>query len=307
MREVAALILALAAAAVVDRLAARRGFDLPGFRDPARRLVVGLGLALVFFLGVFYPAAVFDQEIDVDLEAVSPIQLFFSQLLLVGWLALWWRLGSVARRGDIAPAPQPGLVPPAPLGGTAPSAALEGDSGVGAGSGGEEAGGRMAWAWADQLGLSARDVGAELSVGLAAGVVGWLGVLSAALLMGLLVTKAGGEHLLSQEPAEQIVWLASLPVGLRLGVALAAGTVEELFFRGFLQPRIGIALSTALFVGAHLAYGELFMLFGVSLLSLYYAWLVAWRRSIWAAMAAHFLFDAVQLLVIIPAVLKALD
>ncbi len=298
MREIAALILALAAAATVDRLAARRGLDPPGFRDPGRRLCVGLGLALVFFLGVFFPAVTFDQEIEVDLAAVSPVQLFFSQLLLVGWLVLWWRLGFVApaplrvdlSRGDASPAPRSGA----------------GVGVAGAGGGGEEAGGRRVWGWGDQLGLAARDVGTELSVGLAAGLVGWLGVLSAALLMGLLVTEAGGGSLLGEEPAEQIVWLASLPIGLRLGVAVAAGTVEELFFRGFLQPRIGIILSTALFVGAHLAYGEPFMLFGVSLLSLFYAWLVVWRRSIWAAMAAHFLFDAVQLLVVIPAVLRAL-
>ncbi len=283
MRETAALILALAAAAMVDRLAARRGFDPPGFRDPGRRLGAGLGLALIFFLGIFYPALTFDQAIEVDLEAVSPIQLFFSQLLLAGWLAVWWWLGSVPPRADAPPG--------------------AGEQGPGSGSDA----GRVAPAWVGQLGLQARDVGTELSVGLAAGLVGWFGVLAAALLMGLLVVEAGGEGLLSQEPAEQIVWLASLPVGLRLGVALAAGVVEELFFRGFLQPRIGILASTALFVGAHLAYGELFMLFGVSLLSLFYAGLVVWRRSIWAAMAAHFLFDAVQLLVVIPVVLGALD
>ncbi len=300
MREIGALLLALAAAALVDRLAARRGFDPPGFRHPGRRLVAGLGLALVFFLGIFYPAVTFDREMEVDLEAVSPIQLFFSQLLLVAWLALWWRLGNgpPARVADV----------PASTSEDDAAPVLRSSDRVGGDTGnGDETGGRQAQAWADTLGLSARDVGVELSIGLAAGLVGWAGVLSAAFLFGLMVTGAGGEGLLSREPAEQIVWLASLPVGLRLGVAVAAGVVEELFFRGFLQPRVGVVASTVLFVGAHLAYGELFMLFGVSLLSLYYAWLVAWRRSIWAAMAAHFLFDAVQLLVIIPAVLKALD
>lgn len=291
MREIAGLLLALAAAAVVDRLAARRGFDPPGFRDPGRRLVAGLGLALVFFLGIFYPAVTFDRELDVDLEAVSPVQLFFSQLLLVGWLVLWWHLGSASAR----------------VAGDVPVVTVDG-SGAKDGPEAEdpEAGGR-AWVWGEQLGLKARHVGTELSIGLAAGLLGWFGVLSAALLMSLLVAEIGGEGLLSQEPAEQIVWLASLPVGLRFAVAVAAGVVEELFFRGFLQPRIGVVASTVLFAGAHLAYGEPFMLFGVSLLSLYYAWLAHWRRTIWAAMAAHFLFDAIQLLVVIPVVLRALD
>ncbi len=284
MREAAALALALAAAAMVDRLAARRGLDPPGFRDPGRRLIAGLGLAFIFFLGIFHPALTFDRQIELDLEAVSPLQLFFSQLLLVVWLGLWWRLGFGHQ--DPPRWRDPAL-----------------SEGVAADGGGGEG---RARSLAGELGLSARDVGKELSIGLAAGLVGWLAVLSAALLAGLVVTEIGGEGLLSREPAEQIVWLASLPIGLRLAVSLAAGTVEELFFRGFLQPRVGIVASTVLFAGAHLAYGDLFMLFGVSLLSLFYAGLVVWRRSVWAAMAAHFLFDAVQLLVIIPAVLRVL-
>lgn len=300
--HIAGVLLALAAAAMVDRLAARRGFDPPGFRDPGRRLVAGLGLALVFFLGIFYPAVTFDRELEVDLEAVSPIQLFFSQLLLMGWLVLWWRLGSAAPASVLSDAPT------AYRGADVSPVALEDDrNGALASGGGGGAGRRQAWVWSEQLSLKTRHVGTELRIGLAAGLLGWFGVLSAALLMSLLVAEVGGEGLLSQEPAEQIVWLASLPVGLRLAVAVAAGVVEELFFRGFLQPRIGIVASTVLFVGAHLAYGEPFMLFGVSLLSLYYAWLARWRRSIWAAMAAHFLFDAIQLLVVIPAVLRALD
>ncbi len=282
MAEAVALVLALATATGIDRLAARRGFDRPGFRDPSRRLVVGLGLALVLFLGIFYPMVTFGQRADVDLESVSPVQLFFSQLLLVGWLALWWRLGE-----------EPGGRVP---GGFHPgeSESIEGGDA-----------GRKPRSWRAQLGLSTRDVGTELSLGLAAGLVGWLGVLAAALLLSLVLTEIGGDALLNKAPAEQIVWLASLPVSLRLAVATAAGVVEELFFRGFLQPRIGIGGSTLLFVGAHLAYGDLFMLFGITCLSLFYAWLTVWRRSVWAAMAAHFLFDAIQLLVIIPSVLQA--
>ena len=90
----------------------------------------------------------------------------------------------------------------------------------------------------------------------------------------------------------------------RLGLALSAGTVEELFFRGLLQPRSGIVFSTALFALAHLSYGQPFLLLGVTLLSVLYAILVRWRQSLWAAMTAHFLFDAIQMLIVIPSVLK---
>ncbi|HEY3492084.1 MAG TPA: CPBP family intramembrane glutamic endopeptidase, partial [Solirubrobacterales bacterium] len=61
---------------------------------------------------------------------------------------------------------------------------------------------------------------------------------------------------------------------------------------------------TLLFVFAHFSYGQPFMLIGIATLSLIYAFLVQWRQNIWPAIAAHFLFDAVQLLVVIPTVLK---
>jgi membrane protease YdiL (CAAX protease family) len=46
------------------------------------------------------------------------------------------------------------------------------------------------------------------------------------------------------------------------------------------------------------------MLVGIAILSLIYAFLVRWRQNIWPAIAAHALFDGVQLLVVIPGLLK---
>jgi membrane protease YdiL (CAAX protease family) len=94
---------------------------------------------------------------------------------------------------------------------------------------------------------------------------------------------------------------------VRFLVSLSAGVVEESFFRGFLQPRVGILLSTACFTLAHLSYGQPFMLVGIALLSLIYGLLVKWRQNVWPAIAAHALFDGVQLLVIVPAALKMLQ
>ena len=51
--------------------------------------------------------------------------------------------------------------------------------------------------------------------------------------------------------------VATVAVVLIVGLASFA---EELFFRGFLQPRVGIPFSTALFVLAHLSYEQPFML-----------------------------------------------
>lgn len=119
-----------------------------------------------------------------------------------------------------------------------------------------------------------------------------------------LIYGLGIKGALPKQPPELIAWLAGLPFALRLLLALSAGVVEEAFFRGLLQPRIGIWLSTALFVLAHTAYGQPFLLLAVGILSVIYGLLVRWRQNIWPAMAAHALFDGVQLLVIIPMALK---
>jgi membrane protease YdiL (CAAX protease family) len=121
-----------------------------------------------------------------------------------------------------------------------------------------------------------------------------------------LVWALGGEELLPTEPPELVPWVAGLPLATRAAIALTAGVVEELFFRGLLQPRVGIALSSALFVLAHLSYEQPFMLIGIAALSLVFAWLVAWRRTILPAIAAHAAFDLIQLLIVVPQVLKRL-
>lgn len=156
----------------------------------------------------------------------------------------------------------------------------------------------------DQLGLTGESLPREVGIGLVVGVAAWVVVLGAALVLGLVLTELVGEEALPQEPPAAIVWIAGLPVLARAAVSVSAGVVEELFFRGLLQPRMGILLSTLLFALAHASYQQPFLLFGVTLLSLIYAVLVRWRRSVVAAMVAHTLFDAVQLLVVIPSVLK---
>lgn len=157
---------------------------------------------------------------------------------------------------------------------------------------------------ADQLGLATRAIGAELGLGVVFGIGAWFAVLATVVLVALGVAAVGGGDLLPKTPPAAIPWLAGQPLALRLGLALSAGVVEELFFRGLLQPRIGIAASTAMFALAHLAYDQPFLLVGVTLLSVVYGLLVRWRQNLWAAITAHFLFDAIQLAIVIPAVLR---
>lgn len=140
----------------------------------------------------------------------------------------------------------------------------------------------------------------ELALGAAVGLVLWAGVLSILLLVSALILRAFGPDALPSAPPEQTLLVASLPVLLRIGLALSAGIFEEAFFRGLLQPRIGVWPSTLLFVLAHASYGQPLVLFGIGLLSLLFAALRTWRGSVYAAIAAHAVFDLVQLLVVLP-------
>ena len=51
---------------------------------------------------------------------------------------------------------------------------------------------------------------------------------------------------------------------------------------------------------------QLLMLVGITVLSVIYGALVRWRQTIWPAIAAHTLFDSLQLLVVIPTALELL-
>lgn len=155
-----------------------------------------------------------------------------------------------------------------------------------------------------QFGLATPTLGYDLGLGLVFGVAVWLIVIPLLLLIGAVVWALGGQQLLPEAPPALIPWLAAQPLWLRLAVALSAGVVEELFFRGFLQPRCGIPLSTCCFVLAHLAYDQPFMLIGITVLSLLFSAMVTWRQTIWPAIVAHAVFDAVQLLVAIPLLLR---
>ena len=161
--------------------------------------------------------------------------------------------------------------------------------------------------WRDAFRLPRDSARRELGLGTAVGLAIWLVVLLVLLLLAGLVSLLGGREALPAEPPALVLWIGGLPILARVAIALSAGIVEETFFRGFLQPRIGVLASTALFVLAHVGYGQPFMLVGVTLLSLLYADLLRRRGSVWAPIAAHAVFDLVQLLIVVPLVSRALE
>jgi membrane protease YdiL (CAAX protease family) len=263
-------LLALGAAVLMDRLCASRGLLPPGFREPWRRGTAIFLVALVFGIGVFAPLGNIGLSLEPDLSQLTTPQLFLLHMLLLLTVGGWFLLGF-----------------------------------AGVEAGGAEGG--LGRRFLVQLGLAAPNVPGEIGLGVVLGLAAWVAVLLALLVVGGALLLLGGEDAVPKAPPALVPWIAALPIGVRILVSLSAGFVEEIFFRGFLQPRIGIALSTSFFVLAHFSYGQPFMLVGITILSLIYAYLVQWRQNVWPAIAAHVLFDAVQLLVVIPSALRLLD
>lgn len=83
---------------------------------------------------------------------------------------------------------------------------------------------------------------------------------------------------------------------IALVIALAAGFGEEILFRGAIQPRLGIFLTTLAFAAAHVQYGPTIAIAAVFTLGLVFAWE---RKSIstTAAIVTHAAYNLVALLV----------
>ena len=149
------------------------------------------------------------------------------------------------------------------------------------------------------LHLSGDDLGNKVRRGLVTGAAGWLLTIlitGAAAAMG----SASGRVSEATEIPPVMAWLAALPLSSKLIIVGAAMTVEEAFFRGFLQSRIGLLASSVMFALSHFSYGLPFMIIGVFTISLIIGRDFARSGDLFPCMIAHGVFDAVQLLVILP-------
>jgi membrane protease YdiL (CAAX protease family) len=153
------------------------------------------------------------------------------------------------------------------------------------------------------LRLRSENAGAELARGVLIGVAGWLlTILTAMVLVGLwyLVAHRGRPETGGGAISPTIVWLVSRPLWVRLTIVASAMVVEELFFRSFLQPRVGAVAATLMFTAAHGAYGQPLMLVGILVISTVLSVTFARSRSVLPCIAAHGVFDAIQMFVVIP-------
>jgi membrane protease YdiL (CAAX protease family) len=155
------------------------------------------------------------------------------------------------------------------------------------------------------LNIPRRGNGHAVLTGFAVGVGGWIVTISIALIIGLLLMASG---LIPKNPpaSPMIGWMAALPLWKKGVIVLSAMTIEEAFFRGWLQKRIGVIASTILFALAHSGLGQPLLLIGVTLISLVIGFTFYRTKNLIPGIIAHGIFDAVQLFVIIPVVFKTM-
>lgn len=138
-----------------------------------------------------------------------------------------------------------------------------------------------------------------VAIGASVGVGGWVLTILCAIVFGLILKATG----LIQEPPEpppMIAWMAALPLWKKALIVLSAMTIEEAFFRSFLQKRIGLVASTLLFALAHFTYGNPLLLIGVTIISLIIGTTFYRTKNVLPGVLAHGVFDAIQLFVIVP-------
>jgi membrane protease YdiL (CAAX protease family) len=149
------------------------------------------------------------------------------------------------------------------------------------------------------LHLSPRHVWDKIRRGLRVGCGGWL-VTVMVTTVAAAATAATGKMSAPTEAPAIIVWLVQLPVARRVIIVVVAMTVEEAFFRGFLQPRFGLMISSVMFALSHFSYGLPFMIVGVFTISLVIGRTFERSGDLLPCIVAHGVFDAVQLLVVLP-------
>lgn len=161
---------------------------------------------------------------------------------------------------------------------------------------------------ADFLKLSSPRPLADLSAGVLIGVFGWVVTLLGAAAVALFWLALRG-RISAPGPSASgipptIVWILAQPVWVRIAIVVSAMTVEELFFRAFLQTRVGPLAATLMFTAAHGVYGQPLLLVGILVISTVLSVTFLRFKNLLPCIAAHGTFDAIQMFVVIPRVAK---
>jgi len=153
------------------------------------------------------------------------------------------------------------------------------------------------------LNIPREHAGEAVMTGFAVGVGGWIFTIMLTLAIALVLSAAGVIPK-NPQPSPMIGWMAALPLWKKGTIVFSAMTIEEAFFRGWLQKRVGLIVSTILFSLAHSGLGQPLLLIGVAIISLIIGFTFYRTRNLIPGIIAHGIFDAIQLFVIIPVVFK---
>jgi membrane protease YdiL (CAAX protease family) len=154
------------------------------------------------------------------------------------------------------------------------------------------------------LGLDSKRPLAEAGAGVALGLIGWTLTIVVGLGAALLFRVFDFDPHRAVPPL--VSWLASRPAEQRGLLVLMAMTLEEFYFRSFLQRRLGAVSASVFFLLAHAGYGEPFFFVGLLAITTVLAVAFAKTGNAVASILAHGTFDAVQLFIFLPAALKML-
>ena len=124
-----------------------------------------------------------------------------------------------------------------------------------------------------------------------------LGLLVGASIVILSFVSAlytGWGNALAREMASTI---GPLGTANALLLAFASGLAEEMFFRGALQPRVGLVAASLLFAGLHFIPRRVLLPWTVfaAIAGFVLGWLFVWTGNLIAPVAAHILINAVNL------------
>lgn len=155
---------------------------------------------------------------------------------------------------------------------------------------------------AEFLKLASPRPAADLAAGIPIGLLGWLlTILGAAVGIGVWLALRGRAAVPAPaRVAPTILWIVAQPLWARIGIVVSAMVVEELFFRSFLQTRVGPLAATLMFTAAHGVYGQPLLLIGILVISTVMSVTYAFYRNVLPCIVAHGTFDAIQMFVVIP-------
>ncbi len=120
--------------------------------------------------------------------------------------------------------------------------------------------------------------------------IGLCAILTALFILGLLSMAIGFSD--QQKVSDRVL---ELPLAILALAVLVAPVTEELFFRAFLSPRIGIVLSAILFSIAHFSYGSVTEVVGVLFVGLLLGAVYRMSKSVLPCIAVHMSYNLLSI------------